>query len=43
MQPLTTTLHTPRESYQFAIEVNRGFFAQNGIHVGDKVKLTLTP
>ncbi|MGI8824045.1 MAG: DUF192 domain-containing protein [Chloroflexota bacterium] len=41
MQPLTTDLHTPRDSYLYAIEVNQGFFSQNGIKVGDHISLHL--
>lgn len=36
MQPLTTDLHTPVEPYTFAIEANIGYFADNGIRVGDR-------
>lgn len=39
MQPMTTTLHTPHEQYQYAIEANLGFFSQNGITVGDRFHL----
>jgi uncharacterized membrane protein (UPF0127 family) len=42
MQPLTTDLHTPRTAYLYAIEANLGFFAANGIEVGDRVLLNLT-
>ena len=42
MAPLSTELHTPLFPYQYAIEMNQGFFASAGIEVGDKVKLTLT-
>jgi uncharacterized membrane protein (UPF0127 family) len=41
MQPLTTNLHTPAQPYQYAIEVNQGFFARNGIQVGDTLNLHL--
>jgi uncharacterized membrane protein (UPF0127 family) len=41
MQPLTTTLHTPLQPYQYAIEVNLGFFARYGIQTGDRVQLQL--
>jgi len=41
MAPQTTTLHTPAQSYLYAIEVNQGFFAANGIRVGDTVHLHL--
>lgn len=46
-----TTLHSPDSTrcatqvpgqcYQYAIEMNKGFFAQNGIQIGDKVRLSL--
>lgn len=42
MQPLTTDLHTPAAAYQYAIEVNQGFFAAQGIKVGDRVVLNLS-
>lgn len=42
MAPLSTNLHTPQKSYQFAIEVNLGFFADHGIRAGDRVELTLS-
>jgi uncharacterized membrane protein (UPF0127 family) len=42
MQPLTTDLHTPAQPYQYAIEVNQGFFARFGIKAGDKIALQLS-
>ncbi len=42
MQPLTTTYHTPLLPYQYAIEANLGFFAANGIQVGDRLELDLS-
>jgi uncharacterized membrane protein (UPF0127 family) len=42
MAPQTTDLHTPSQPYQYAIEVNQGYFARYGIRAGDRVKLTLT-
>lgn len=42
MQPLTTDAHQPHESYQYAIEVNQGYFASYGIKVGDKVAFNLS-
>jgi uncharacterized protein len=42
MAPQTQTLHTPAEHYQFAIEVNQGFFQKNGVKVGDQLQLHLT-
>jgi uncharacterized membrane protein (UPF0127 family) len=43
MAPLTTTLHTPLLPYFYALEVNQGFFSQNGIKVGARLSLNLTP
>lgn len=43
MDPLTTTLHTPKEPYQYAIEVNLGYFKAQGISSGDTFVLHLTP
>ena len=43
MDPLTTTLHTPALPYQYAIEANLGFFATEGIAVGDTFALHLSP
>jgi uncharacterized membrane protein (UPF0127 family) len=43
MQPLTTTLHYPVLPYMYAVEVNQGFFAKNGIKVGDRIELSLNP
>lgn len=41
MAPQTTDLHSPPVPYQYAIEVNQGYFAAKGVAVGDKVALTL--
>lgn len=41
MQPLTTNLHTPKDPYLYAIEVNQGFLVKNGIGVEDRVRLSL--
>lgn len=41
MAPLTTTLHTPQKAYQYAIEANQGFFAENGIEAGQRVTFHL--
>jgi uncharacterized protein len=41
MAALTTNLHTPLELYQYAVEANQGFFAANGIRVGDRVTFHL--
>jgi uncharacterized protein len=42
MQPQTTDLHTPKDQYQYAIEVNQGFYQDNGIRVGDRFTFDLT-
>lgn len=42
MQPLTAILHTPALPYQYAIEVNQGFFAAHGIRTGDRLTLDLS-
>lgn len=39
MEPLTLDLHNPAAAYLFAIETNKGFFAENGIKVGERVVL----
>lgn len=41
MAPLTTVYHTPRLPYRYAIEVNQGYFEQNGVRAGDRVDLHL--
>jgi len=35
MEPLTTISHRSTEPYRYAVEVNQGWFAANGIGVGD--------
>ena len=35
MQPLDETDHFPAAPYQYALEVNQGFFAERGIEVGN--------
>jgi uncharacterized membrane protein (UPF0127 family) len=37
MQPLTDQLHNADAEYKFGLEVNLGWFARNGIALGDKV------
>jgi uncharacterized membrane protein (UPF0127 family) len=39
MQPLTEELHTAQADYKFGLEVNQGWFARNGVAVGDKVDI----
>lgn len=43
MDPLTTMLHTPAASYQYAIEANLGYFKAAGIVPGDTLNLNLKP
>ena len=40
MEPLTTTIHTPSAPYRWALEVNQGWFTENGVTIGDAVRLT---
>lgn len=42
MEPLSRELHTASAPYQYALEVNRGFFARQGIKPGDRVELHLS-
>lgn len=39
MQPLDETLHHSPEPYRYALEAAQGWFAENGIAVGDAVRL----
>ena len=39
MQPQTTDLHQPAARYRQALEVNQGYFARNGVKVGDRADL----
>ena len=41
MAPLSTALHTPALPYEYAIEVNQGFFARDGIYPGYVVQLNM--
>jgi uncharacterized membrane protein (UPF0127 family) len=38
MQPLDETDHYPAAPYQYALEVNQGFFAEHGIQVGNMLQ-----
>lgn len=38
MQPDTTTLHSARGDALYALEMNSGWFARNGLKPGDKVQ-----
>ncbi|MEE9277358.1 MAG: DUF192 domain-containing protein [Dehalococcoidia bacterium] len=40
MEPLTTTLHSPAVPYRWALEVRQGWFSDNGVGLGDVVRLT---
>ncbi|MFP3871588.1 MAG: DUF192 domain-containing protein [Candidatus Aenigmatarchaeota archaeon] len=39
MEPETTDIHRPEETYRYALEVNQGFFQENGIGVGEVVSI----
>ena len=39
MEPLSTILHQPREPYQYALEVNQGWFGRQGFETGDRVEI----
>ena len=41
MQPQTDTVHIPAAPYWYALEVNQGWFAANGVGVGQRVRLCL--
>ncbi len=41
MQPLTTDVHWPAAPYWYALEVNQGWFFENGVGVGHQVTLCL--
>ena len=41
MQPLDETPHPSASPYQYALEVNQGFFEARGIQVGDTVELPI--
>jgi uncharacterized membrane protein (UPF0127 family) len=40
MEPMTEDSHESGEAVQFALEVNRGWFARNGIKPGSKLKFS---
>ena len=42
MEPLSEELHGPAEPYLYAVEVNQGWFAENGIGVGSGVRIART-
>jgi len=39
MQPQSEQLHQAEAEYRFGLEVNQGWFAKNGVAVGDKVEI----
>ena len=39
MEPLSEDTHRPAEAYRYALEVNQGWFQQNGFDVGDRVEI----
>ncbi len=39
MEPLSEDTHRPPEAYRYALEVNQGWFRQNGFDVGDRVEI----
>jgi uncharacterized membrane protein (UPF0127 family) len=39
MEPLSLQLHNTDRAYRFGLEVNQGWFAANGVGVGDEVEL----
>ena len=43
MQPLTTTAHRAPKAVPYALEMNLGWFAANGVEVGAKVDFELPP
>lgn len=41
MEPDTTSMHRPPMPYRYAVEANKGYFATNGIQIGDPVDLDI--
>ena len=39
MEPLSEDTHRPTEAYRYGLEVNQGWFQQNGFDVGDRVEI----
>lgn len=39
MEPQSLEQHSPEAAYRYAIEVNQGYFGENGVAVGDRVEL----
>jgi uncharacterized membrane protein (UPF0127 family) len=37
MQPLSRDVHEPSGAYRYALEVPQGFFARQGVQVGDRL------
>ena len=40
MEPLTLSIHNPPRPVLYALEMNKGWFAKNGIKVGDIVRFS---
>ncbi|MFA4836900.1 MAG: DUF192 domain-containing protein, partial [Dehalococcoidia bacterium] len=38
MEPLSEKEYIPQKPHRYALEVNQGYFAENGISVGDRVE-----
>jgi len=43
MQPQTDDVHPPAKPYWYALEVNQGWYARNGVKVGDAFAFCLPP
>ncbi len=39
MEPFSLTSHVSRRAAQYALEMNKGWFQRNGVHVGDSVTI----
>jgi len=42
MEPLSEKEYIPKKPHRYALEVNQGYFAENGISVGDRVEFQPT-
>lgn len=40
MEPQTTTYHTPRQPYRYAVEANQGWYARHGVTAGSIADLS---
>jgi hypothetical protein len=43
MEPLSPQAYLPSFPYRYGLEVNRGYFARNGIEVGDRAQIERLP